>query len=47
MSDTANAVGSITVNQASQSFASMIDTQEGVDTGAEEQPEEGQPESVS
>jgi hypothetical protein len=47
MSDNANAVGSITVNQAAQSFASMLDTQEGVDTGAEAQPEEGQPESES
>ena len=47
MSDNANAVGSITVNQAAQSFASMLDSQEGVDTGAEAQPEEGQPESES
>lgn len=47
MSDNANAVGSITVNQAAQSFASMLDTQEGVDTGAEAQPEEGQPEPES
>ena len=47
MSDNANAVGSITVNQAAQSFASMLDAQEGVDTGAEAQPEEGQPESES
>ena len=43
MSDNANAVGSITVNQAAQSFASMLDSQEGVDTGAEAQPEEGNP----
>ena len=47
MSDNANAVGSITVNQAAQSFASMLDAQEGVDTGAEAQPEEGQPDSES
>ena len=47
MSDNANAVGSITVNQAAQSFASMLDTQEGVDTGAEAQPEEEQSESES
>ena len=47
MSDNANAVGSITVNQAAQSFASMLDSQEGVDTGAEAQPEEEQPESES
>ena len=47
MSDNANAVGSITVNEAAQSFASMLDSQEGVDTGAEAQPEEGQPESES
>ena len=47
MSDNASAVGSITVNQAAQSFASMLDTQEGVDTGAEAQPEEGQSESES
>ena len=47
MSDNANAVGSITVNQAAQSFASMLDAQEGVDTGAEALPEEGQPESES
>jgi hypothetical protein len=47
MSDNANAVGSITVNEAAQSFASMLDAQEGVDTGAEAQPEEGQPESES
>ena len=47
MSDNANAVGSITVNQAAQSFATMLDAQEGVDTGAEAQPEEGQPESES
>ena len=47
MSDNANAVGSITVNQAAQSFASMLDAQEGVDTGAEAQPEEGQPEPES
>ena len=47
MSDNAQAVGSITVNQAAQSFASMLDAQEGVDTGAEALPEEGQPESES
>lgn len=47
MSDNANAVGSITVNQAAQSFASMLDSQEGVDTGAEAQPEEEQSESES
>jgi len=47
MSDNASAVGSITVNQAAQSFATMLDTQEGVDTGAEAQPEEGQPEPES
>ena len=47
MSDNANAVGSITVNQAAQSFASMLDAQEGVDTGAEAQPEEEQSESES
>ena len=47
MSDNANAVGSITVNQAAQSFATMLDTLEGVDTGAEAQPEEGQPEPES
>jgi hypothetical protein len=47
MSDNANAVGSITVNQAAQSFATMLDSQEGVDTSAEAQPEEGQPESES
>lgn len=47
MSDNANAVGSITVNQAAQSFAAMLDAQEGVDTGAEAQPEEGQPEPES
>ena len=47
MSDNANAVGSITVNQAAQSFASMLDAQEGVDTGAEALPEEGKPESES
>jgi hypothetical protein len=47
MSDNANAVGSITVNEAAQSFASMLDAQEGVDTGAEAQPEEGQPEPES
>ena len=47
MSDNANAVGSITVNQAAQSFATMLDAQEGVDTGAEAQPEEGQPEPES
>ena len=47
MSDNANAVGSITVNQAAQSFATMLDSQEGVDTSAEAQPEEGQPEPES
>ena len=47
MSDNAQAVGSITVNQAAQSFASMLDSQEGVDTGAEAQPEEEQSESES
>ena len=47
MSDNANAVGSITVNQAAQSFASMLDAQEGVDTGAEAQPEEAQAEPES
>jgi hypothetical protein len=47
MSDNANAVGSITVNQAAQSFASMLDSQEGVDTGAEAQPEEEQSEPES
>jgi hypothetical protein len=47
MSDNANAVGSITVNQAAQSFATMLDSQEGVDTGAEAQPEEEQSESES
>ena len=47
MSDNAHAVGSITVNQAAQSFASMLDAQEGVDTGAEAQPEEEQSESES
>ena len=47
MSDNASAVGSITVNQAAQSFATMLDSQEGVDTSAEAQPEEGQPESES
>jgi hypothetical protein len=47
MSDNAQAVGSITVNQAAQSFASMLDTQEGVDTGAEVQPEEEQSEPES
>lgn len=47
MSDNANAVGSITVNEAAQSFASMLDAQEGVDTGAEAQPEEEQSESES
>jgi hypothetical protein len=45
MSDNAQAVGSMTVNEAAQSFASMLDTQEGVDTGAEAQPEEEQSES--
>jgi hypothetical protein len=47
MSDNAQAVGSITVNQAAQSFATMLDSQEGVDTGAEAQPEEEQSESES
>jgi hypothetical protein len=47
MSDNANAVGSITVNEAAQSFATMLDAQEGVDTSAEAQPEEGQPEPES
>jgi hypothetical protein len=47
MSDNAQAVGSITVNQAAQSFATMLDAQEGVDTGAEAQPEEEQSESES
>jgi hypothetical protein len=47
MSDNAQAVGSITVNQAAQNFASMLDAQEGVDTGAEAQPEEEQSESES
>jgi hypothetical protein len=47
MSDNANAVGSITVNQAAQSFATMLDAQEGVDTSAEAQPEEAQAEPES
>ena len=47
MSDNANAVGSITVNQAAQSFATMLDSQEGVDTSAEALPEEEQSESES
>ena len=47
MSDNANAVGSITVNQAAQSFATMLDAQESVDTGAEAQPEEAQAEPES
>lgn len=47
MSDNAQAVGSITVNQAAQSFATMLDSQEGVDTSAEAQPEEEQSESES
>jgi hypothetical protein len=47
MSDNAQAVGSITVNQAAQSFATMLDAQEGVDTGAEAQPEAEQSESES
>jgi hypothetical protein len=47
MSDNAQAVGSITVNQAAQSFATMLDSREGVDTGAEAQPEEEQSESES
>jgi hypothetical protein len=47
MSDNAQAVGSITVNQAAQSFASMLDSQEGVDTGAEALPEEEQSNSES
>jgi len=47
MSDNAQAVGSITVNQAAQSFATMLDSQEGVDTSAEAQPEEEQSEPES
>ncbi len=47
MSDNAQAVGSITVNQAAQSFATMLDSQEGVDTSAEALPEEEQSESES
>ena len=47
MSDNASAVGSITVNQAAQSFATMLDAQEGVDTGTEAQPDEEQSESES
>ena len=47
MSGKEPAVGSITVNQAAQSFATMLDSQEGVDTGAEAQPEEEQSESES
>jgi hypothetical protein len=47
MSDNAQAIGSITVNQAAQNFASMLDAQEGVDTGAEAQTEEEQSESES
>jgi hypothetical protein len=47
MSDNAQAVGSITVNQAAQSFATMLDAQEGVDTSAEAQPEEEQSEPES
>ena len=47
MSDNAQAVGSITVNQAAQSFATMLDSQEGVDTSAEAQPEEAQAEPES
>lgn len=47
MSDNAQAVGSITVNQAAQSFATMLDSQDGVDTSAEAQPEEEQSESES
>jgi hypothetical protein len=47
MSDNAQAVGSMTVNQAAQNFASMLDAQEGVDTGAEAQPEEEQSEPES
>ena len=47
MSDNANAIGSITVNQAAQNFATMLDAQEGVDTSAEAQPEEGQPDPES
>jgi hypothetical protein len=47
MSDNAQAVGSITVNQAAQSFATMLDAQEGVDTGAEAQSEEEQSNSES
>jgi hypothetical protein len=45
MSDNAQAVGSMTVNEAAQNFASMLDAQEGVDTGAEAQTEEEQSES--
>jgi hypothetical protein len=47
MSDNAQAIGSITVNQAAQNFASMLDAQEGVDTGAGAQTEEEQSESES
>lgn len=36
MSDNANAIG-LSVNEAAQSFATMIDTEDGVDTGAEAQ----------
>jgi len=39
MSDQAQAVGSISVNEAAQNFASLLDAQEGVDTGAEAQEE--------
>jgi hypothetical protein len=45
MSDNAQAIGSMTVNEAAQNFASMLDAQEGVDTGAEAQTEEEQSES--
>jgi hypothetical protein len=45
MSDNAQAIGSMTVNEAAQNFASMLDSQEGVDTGAEAQTEEEQSES--
>jgi hypothetical protein len=45
MSDNAQAIGSMTVNEAAQNFASMLDAQEGVDTGAEAQTEKEQSES--
>ena len=45
MSDNAQAVG-LNVNEAAQSFASMLDAEEGIDTGeVEAQPEEEQSES--